>query len=165
MRQSSMFLRTVSLLLLAVLVACATPQETEDPTFSVSDNDPEMTLAISRARESLPQFWSAFEHRDRGQSDFALKVQIEDSNGIEHFWVTDLRLEDGKIYGVVGNEAEIVASVQLGDEIEVPVEDISDWLYVRDDKMVGNFTLRPLFKQMPPEEVERLKRRLAEPEG
>lgn len=32
-----------------------------------------------------------------------------------------------------------------------------------DGKMVGNFTVRPLFKQMPAAEVERLKSMLADP--
>ena len=40
---------------------------------------------------------------------------------------------------------------------------ISDWLYMRDGKMVGNETLKPLLKQMPAAEVKRLKSIMAEP--
>jgi uncharacterized protein YegJ (DUF2314 family) len=144
----------------AIIAACSAPK---DPTISVSADDREMNLAISQARESLPRFWEVFEAQDRGESDFALKVRIEDPNGVEHFWVTDLRREAGKIYGFVGNEANTVRRVKLGDEIEVPPDDITDWLYMRDGKMVGNFTVRPLFKEMRPEEVQRLKAMMAEP--
>jgi uncharacterized protein YegJ (DUF2314 family) len=122
-----------------------------------------MNMAISQARESLPRFWEVFETPSRGESDFALKVRIEDPNGVEHFWVTDLRRDRGKVYGFIGNEANKVRRVKLGDEIEVLPADISDWLYMRDGKMVGNFTVRPLFKKMPPEEVERVKAMMADP--
>ena len=41
--------------------------------------------------------------------------------------------------------------------------DISDWLYLRDRKMIGNQTVKPLFKQMPAGEVEQLKAMMADP--
>lgn len=122
-----------------------------------------MNAAISQARESLPNFWTIFDAPSRNESNFALKVRIEDRYGVEHFWVTDLRREAGKVYGLIGNEPNTVRIVRLGDEIEVPNADITDWLYMRDGKMVGNFTLRPLFKEMPAAEVERLKSIMADP--
>lgn len=122
-----------------------------------------MNAAISQARESLPHFWQVFDTRDRGESDFALKVRIKDRHGTEHFWVTDLRRDGGKVYGLIGNDPNTVTTVKLGDEIEVPNGDITDWLYMRDGKMVGNYTVRPLFKEMSAEEVERVKSMMAEP--
>ena len=56
-----------------------------------------------------------------------------------------------------------MTSVKIGDRIEIPEADITDWLYMRDGKMVGNHTLKPLFKQMPGAEVERLKKMMADP--
>jgi|SRR6185436_5801119 len=146
--------------LLAGLVACSA---SDDPVVSVSSDDPEMNAAIAEARESLPAFWMVYGAPNRGESDFALKVRIEDRRAVEHFWVTDLRREADKVYGLIGNEPNTVTTVKLGDEIEVPSDDITDWLYMRDGKMVGNFTLRPLFKEMPVEEVERLKAMMADP--
>jgi uncharacterized protein YegJ (DUF2314 family) len=40
---------------------------------------------------------------------------------------------------------------------------ISDWLYMRDGKMVGNETLRPLLKTMPADEAEKLRSMMASP--
>ena len=65
--------------------------------------------------------------------------------------------------GTINNDPNTVASVKLGDRIEIPDADITDWLYRRDGKMVGNRTLKPLFKQMPAAEVERLKKMMADP--
>jgi uncharacterized protein YegJ (DUF2314 family) len=56
-----------------------------------------------------------------------------------------------------------VGSVTFGDRIEIAEGDISDWAYMRNGKMVGNRTVRPLFKRMPASEVERIRKMLADP--
>src|SRR5262245_35147483 len=109
-----------------------------DKTINVSDNDPEMNAAIGKARNSLPQFWQVFEHPTRGESDFFIKVRIKDANGTEHFWITDIERKDGHISGRINNDPNIVKNVKDGDRIEIPQQDISDWMYYRDGKMVGN---------------------------
>jgi len=122
-----------------------------------------MNAAIARARASLPDFWRVFEKRDRGETDFSLKVKITDKEKVEHFWVVDIERKDGKIFGIINNDPDIVQHVKLGDRITVNEADISDWLYLRNGKMVGNYTLRVLFKQMPKSEVEKYKQMLADP--
>lgn len=149
--------------LVALLLASFTGCSKRDKVISVEDNDPEMTAAIAKARETLPQFWKVFDKPERGESDFALKVEITDKRGSEHFWATDIERDAGKTMGTINNDPNTVTKVKLGDRIEIPEADISDWLYMRDGKMVGNHTLRALFKQMPAGEVEKLKKMLADP--
>ena len=108
-------------------------------------------------------FWQKFDHPGPGETDFSLKVAIKDSNGTEHFWLVELERKDGKILGTINNDAEIVKSVKDGDRIPIPEADISDWMYMRDGKMVGNYTVRPLFKTMAADDVEKVKKMLAEP--
>jgi len=149
--------------LAAVLISLFTGCSKRDKVVNVEENDPEMLVAIAKARESLPQFWQVFEDRGRGESDFALKVKITDKNGTEHFWATEIERKDGRTMATINNDPNIVASVKLGDRIEIPEADISDWLYMRDEKMVGNETLRPLLKRMPAEEAEKLEAMMADP--
>ena len=54
-------------------------------------------------------------------------------------------------------------TIRLGQRIEVADTQISDWLYMRSGKMVGNYTLRPLLKRMPPKDAERYRAMLADP--
>jgi uncharacterized protein YegJ (DUF2314 family) len=128
-----------------------------DKGIGISENDTEMNAAIQTAREKLPEFWKKFDKPGKGDADFSLKVRIEDEHGAEHFWVSSLRRQDGKLFGTIGNDPEIVKSVKLGQEIEVPETNISDWMFMRDGKMFGNYTLRVLFKQMPESEVKKYK--------
>ena len=137
--------------------------ESRDPIIAVENDDVEMEVAIAEARVTLPEFWAVMEKPEGGESDFAVKVKIADENGVEHFWVGELERVDGKTRGTVNNEPITVKSVKFGERIEIPEEDITDWTYTREGKMVGNRTLRAMFKQMAPEEVERFKALMVEP--
>ncbi len=135
----------------------------KDKTIGVRESDAEMTAAIAKARLTLPHFWQVFDKPTRGESNFALKVKITDENGTEHFWASDIQRKDGKIIGTIDNDPGTVTIVKLGDRIEIPEADISDWSYFREKKLIGNQTVRALFSQMPAELVEQYKRILADP--
>jgi uncharacterized protein YegJ (DUF2314 family) len=151
--------RIASLAVVTLVSACSK----EDKAVSVAADDPEMLAAIAKARETLPQFWTAFDKREKGEGGFSLKVKISDKSGSEHFWATEIQRRDGKILGTINNDPNIVSTVKLGDRIEIPEGDISDWLYMREGKMVGNETLKPLLKTMPASEAGRLKSMMANP--
>ncbi len=156
-------LTALSCCLLLYVAGCSRSQNREDPVTEVQGHDAEMNAAIKMARSRLPEFWKTFEHPARGETDFALKLKIADPNGVEHFWVTPIQRKGGKIYGTISNEPVTVRSVKSGQRIEIPEAQIIDWLYMRNDKMVGNFTLRVLLKRTPEEEAAKYRAMLAEP--
>lgn len=109
------------------------------------------------------RYWQLFERRKHGEADFSLKVEISDTHGTEHFWVVDPERKDGKIFGTIDNDPDLVKSVKLGDRIQVDEQGISDWGYVRDGKMYGKHTLRVLMKHMPVKEADLYRQILADP--
>jgi len=127
----------------------------QDPVVRVETGDNEMEAAIGKARSSLPEFWSKLENPGAGETDFSLKVAIEgkSSSEVEHFWLTNIERRDGKITGIINNTPETVKSVHVGQVYEINPEKISDWLYKRKGKMVGNETMRPLLKRLPAEQA------------
>jgi uncharacterized protein YegJ (DUF2314 family) len=134
-----------------------------DKVVFVKDDDPEMVAAIAKARATLPLFWQVFDKHEHGENEFSLKVKITDHEGTEHFWASDIEKRDGRIWGTITNDPGIIASVKLGDQIEIPEANISDWFYMRDGKMVGNRTLVPLLRTLPPKEAAAYRNLLAEP--
>ena len=142
-----------------LLTACAK----RDKAVGIGDDKPEMAAAIAKAQAMLPQFWQAFDTRERGESNFVLEVRITDKGRIEHFSTTEFERRDGKTLVTISNDPKIVASVKLGDRVEIPATDITDWHYMRDGKYVGMFTMRPRFKRMPADQVELFKKALADP--
>ena len=149
-------------LLVAVLVGLFTACAKRDKGY-VEDSDPEMATAIAKAQETLPQFWQVFDRREHGESNFVLVVRITDKGRIEHFFTTNFERREGKTMVTISNAPKIVASVKLGDRIEIPAADITDWHYMRDGKYVGMFTMKPRFKHLPVDQVEQLKKVMVDP--
>ena len=149
-------------LLVAVLVALFTACATRDKGY-VEDTDPEMAAAIAKAQQTMPQFWQVYDKGGQGESNFVLVVRITDKGRIEHFHTTDFERRDGKTMVTISNKPNIVASVKLGDRIEIPAADITDWSYMRAGKYVGMATMKPQFKHMPADQVEAFKKAMADP--
>jgi uncharacterized protein YegJ (DUF2314 family) len=143
-----------------VLIICSCNR---DPETLVRDgyDEQEMETAIARARAEIDVFIAALE---KGQgSDFAIKVPITDRGETEHFWLTDVTYRDDAFEGLIGNDPGIVTNVKFGQKWKSKKSEISDWLFMRDKKMHGNYTLRPLLKTMKKEEAQMWRSRFAEP--
>ena len=152
----------VGMLLLAAL-ACGSGSRLDDGAVSVATGDKEMSEAIAAARRTLPEFWRTYAAPTRGETGFALKVAIRDGEATEHFWAVDIERRNDKILATINNEPETVSTVTFGQRLEVPEADVTDWMFVRNGKFVGNYTVRPLFKTMPPEDVARIKAMMESP--
>jgi uncharacterized protein YegJ (DUF2314 family) len=154
-----MLKRALTLALVAlVLVAgqAAHPAVAADHVVNVPNDDPEMAAAIAKARGSLATFWQAWKAPKQGEEGFSLKVRIPYGNGnsAEHFWLIEIERAGGKYSGIINNEPAYATQVEAGERYEFAEADISDWLFMRNGKMVGNETMRPLLKRMPKEQAE-----------
>jgi uncharacterized protein YegJ (DUF2314 family) len=147
---------------LAVLLSVTQPPPPAN-VFNVPVEDAEMSAAIREARASLPEFWKALAHPAPGVGDFALKVEIADSSGTEHFWLADITRRGDVISGLIDNEPAQVQTVKMGQRYEFKEDRISDWTFTRNGKMVGNWTARVLVKRMPRDEAERFLRGYEKP--
>ena len=148
-------------LFLAAGAGCSA--DSRDRTVGVLADDPDMTAAMQTARSQLPVFYKAFDEPKKGVGDFALKVKISDTSGTEYFWVGNLKKTDGKLYGTVDNTPQQVRTVKLKQRIEIPEQDIADWMFRRNSKIVGNYTMRAMFRDMDADEVAKYKSLLEEP--
>jgi len=153
------------LALLLALVGIVAASAQDRPGFShVPSDDPEMIEAQAKARATLAEFWSKLERPGPGETDFALKVALPvNATAQEHIWVANVQRRGGKIFGRISNEPVDLKNVRLGQRIEIAESQISDWTYLRAGKIVGNFTVRPILKRLPPQEVERYRAMLADP--
>ena len=122
----------------------------------MSADDPDMNVAIQRAQETLPLFIAAFRSPKPTQTDFSIKVKFPygDDDSIEHMWVSELTLSSDRFEGVLGNEPVYVKDVHLGDRLTVEMKDISDWMIIDGDRMLGGFTLHVLRNNMTESERE-----------
>jgi len=120
-----------------------------------------MDAAIARARSEVDVF--IVELSKGNGTDFAVKAPIQDKEETEHFWLTDIVYRNGKFEGVIGNDPGIVTNVKSGQKWTIKKSEISDWMFMRDGKMYGNYTIRPLLKTMPEEEAAKFRSMFASP--
>jgi len=143
-----------------MLAFCSCSQK-PDTLVTEGYDQKEMDAAIARARSEVDSFIK--EMSDRNGTAFAVKAPIQDKGETEHFWLTDIVYRNGEFEGLIGNDPGIVTNVKLGQKWTIKKADISDWMFMRDGKMHGNYTLRPLLKTMSEEEATKFRSILANP--
>jgi uncharacterized protein YegJ (DUF2314 family) len=141
------------------------PAAAQDNSYvKVPNQDREMADAQAAARATLDRFWEKLANPGAGEEGFALKVALPyGTNNTEHIWTRDVERKDGKITAVISNVPRDVKNVRAGQRIDVAEAQISDWMFMRNGKIVGNYTMRPLLERMPPKEAARYRAMLESP--
>jgi uncharacterized protein YegJ (DUF2314 family) len=121
----------------------------------------EMDAAIARAQSEVDNFIAVLDKRQG--SDFSVKVPITDQGETEHFWIVDVTYLNGVFEGKIGNEPGVVTNVRYQQKWRATKAEVSDWSFMRDGKMHGNYTMRPLLKTLPKDEADRYRSILAKP--
>jgi uncharacterized protein YegJ (DUF2314 family) len=150
--------KTIALLLTATLIAAGCSRKPE--TLTSKYDEKKMEQAIADARSTFPEFLARFRNPQPGDGDFHIKVRIEDKNGVEHFWVSDLKLDSEPYSGKIADDPRIIKKVKFGQDYTFTRSEISDWMYVANGKMQGNYTLRVELDSMPPKEADALKKKI-----
>lgn len=150
---------TIALLVLLAVSGCS--ESAPDTLVKSGYDEQEMDAAIARARSEVDSFIS--ELSQPSGTNHAVKAPITDAGETEHFWLTDVSLQNGEFKGTINNDPGMVSNVKIGQAWTVKKTEISDWMFMRDGKMHGNYTMRPLLKTMPPEEAAKYRSILADP--
>src|SRR3954453_10669424 len=140
--------KTIALLLTATLIIAGCSRKPD--TLTNKYDQKKMEQAIAEARSTFDEFLARSRSPHPGDEDFNVKVRIEDKNGVEHFWVSDLKLDSEPYSGKIADDPGIVKKVKFGQEYSFTRSEISDWMYMANDKMQGNYTLRIELESMPP---------------
>lgn len=151
-------------LLLALTLALATtplaPTNAQDasepdPIVELPAEDAAMNAAKEDARATLDQWLDVLADPPEGYSEILFKFPLD---GWEHIWVGNVARDGDTLTGNLAN-APHSEGYAYGDAVRVPIDDVSDWTYRDDTGFVhGHRTTRVIFAQLPPEEVEEIKR-------
>lgn len=152
----------LSLLAIVVIATHAGCEKPKPETLVTSGYDVnKMDGAIARAKSEIDDFIADF--KAKKSQNYSVKAPITDGEDVEHFWLTDIEFDGENFHGLIGNEPGVVSNVKFGQKWTLAKDEISDWMFMRDGKMYGNYTMRPLFDTMPPEQAAKFKSMLAEP--
>ena len=138
-----------------ILLGCTETNDALDTVLPVHADDSEMNAAKIKARNTIEEFFVA--RHEQGQ-DFQglVKVMFEDkySGDAEHMWVLVLSCENSRFSGVLTSPPARLTNMSQGDEVEFSLEQISDWMYPRDGKAIGAYTVRVLRNRLSPAQRE-----------
>ncbi|WP_439396380.1 DUF2314 domain-containing protein [Bradyrhizobium sp. PMVTL-01] len=138
--------------------------EVADRVISVADTDAEMNAAIARARATLPVFWASYEAPKRMETDHSLKVRFRTVGNDEHVWMSDVKkLASGEYTARFADTPRNLPEKRFGDLAAFKDADISDWMFMRNGKIVGGETIKPLLKSMPKSDADALRARMEQP--
>lgn len=134
-------------------------KEVKKDTVTYSE-DPEMHAAVVEARATLSEFYKRLESPQEGDNGFSLKVKFTDENGSEELWLSKIKVDGDYLKGVLSNEPVTVKNLTVGTEYSIKEDDIRDWLYFKNRTMIGNKTIYPMIKTLPPREAYLMKMKL-----
>lgn len=125
----------------------------EEPIiFSLSEDDKEMNLAIESANESLDDFDEALKFSEN--ENFALKIRYDLNNKSEHIWAVDIEKIGNDYLGIIDNVPNSETSINLNDKVKIEKDKISDWMFSKNGKLFGGFTIKVLRNRMSELEKE-----------
>jgi uncharacterized protein YegJ (DUF2314 family) len=124
----------------------------EPEVYSVDETDVEMNAAMENARRTVGTFIAALNHPGTSRTNFSIKLGIREKDEVEHFWLKNVKHDGGRFTGTIGNTPESVHTVKLGQPMSVPAKQISDWMFIENGVLRGNFTMRVMRSRLSPEE-------------
>ena len=161
MKRLSLAKRIAVCLALVLLTGCSKQEQFEGKTVEregqpaivyVKGDNPDRVNAIETARSTLDQFRTAFDDPQPAYTQFSVKVLFEEGEQAEHMWTQPIRFEGEEYVGLLSNIPYHITNLKLGDEVRVPVSQISDWKYLDAGVLQGGYTLRAYRDQLSDEE-------------
>ncbi len=135
---------------------------TEQPIFFAEIGNPAMNEAFQRAQETFGYFWRelSWEYRrivpalEVACVKVAFTQEIENEQIVEHMWINEVSFDGETIKGVLLNDPNQLTNVSRGQDVEIPLAQLSDWLFVRGGKTFGGFTIQSMRGTMSAAELE-----------
>ena len=118
-----------------------------------ADESPQMLDAYRKAQSTFKYFWREVwweRRRIVPGLNFAcvkMKFHQEHSSGspvVEHMWINDIDFDGIHVKGFLVNQPDVLTNIKEGDFVEIPLCEISDWLFAIEKKAYGGFTIQVL---------------------
>jgi uncharacterized protein YegJ (DUF2314 family) len=116
--------------------------------YSVKEDDVQLIQAIEKAKHTLKYFKDSLENPKPQQTYFSIKTKLTDGNHVEHIWLDAAEISDKIVYGIVNNVPTNLKNIELGTKIGVSEDEITDWLIVENNRLIGGYTIRAIREKM-----------------
>lgn len=126
------------------------------PVIAVAPDDPRMLAAVAEARGRWEEFVTTFEKREDSGNEFFVKSPFSENDVTEFMWLKVEALENGRIFGVLGNDPNELPSLREGSRVTAKAEELNDWIIQPPTgDFIGGFTIHVLSEQVDEENGDR----------
>lgn len=118
---------------------------TNDSVVFREANDPELDKAKHEALSNLEYFLNSFnQHSNDGQFEYSLKADFIENGKHEHMWIDLTKYSEGKFFGTLANDPQILKRIKYRDPVEINRDQIEDWLIydVSTENYEGGFSIK-----------------------
>ena len=118
----------------------------------VSDDDKQMDRAVENAQRTLGFFMAALKAKKNGDTVFEVKKGFIDGDKVEHLWIKRVTYDGKNFHGEIDNQPLEVSNVHSGQRVTAAPEVVTDWMFLKDGKLIGGYTTRVLYARLSPED-------------
>jgi uncharacterized protein YegJ (DUF2314 family) len=137
-----------------------------ESTVITAPADREILRIADEARAGLPVFFRQLSRPEAGESNFSVKYPFFADEGgdvgTEHIWLTGIYSKNGRYYGKLAGVPVHLSGLKKGATVTFTADDITDWMYVKDGKIVGGFSIKYLLEQIPEDKRSEVQDKLLE---
>lgn len=126
----------------------------DEPIAWFAGEDPAMIEAIRLSQSTFDEFLDAIKSRDDIEKSLVKYMFAATDAAIEfeHMFLSDFRFDGDVLVGVLCSEPQHVTGLQVGDDVVVERNRVSDWLYVVDGVGTGGQSFQVMWQSFSPEE-------------
>ena len=141
-------------LCMILLFSCEkAPEPSEVTIMQVYQDDAEIARIAEDARSTLPVFFR-YLTRAGAKGEYCYvkyPLMADDDSGLnmEQIWLTGIQFKNGRYFGVLASAPLHLSGMKQGDTIMFNIDAITDWMYVRGEKIIGGESIKYLLEKIP----------------
>jgi uncharacterized protein YegJ (DUF2314 family) len=101
----------------------------------------------------MPSFLRKLQNPGPGEANFMVKCPFPADEGsgfrFEEIWLRDISFAGGVYSGALANQPYYVGPLKTGGRVSFAIDDISDWMYTKDGRIVGGLSIKYLIEGIP----------------
>ena len=143
------------------------PRENEavQHTIARMEHSDEALLQIAEdAQRTVHLFFRNLLRTDLGGENFSIKYPFmaDSDSGIvsEQVWLSGIQFDNGLYYGVIVSEPQHLTGMRRGDTVMFDVDEITDWMYTQNGRIIGGRSIQYLLEQIPEAQRSEEQRRI-----
>ena len=126
------------------------------PTLHLDQTNGDLLRIAASARDTLPLFFRRLLRPAKDESDFSVKYPFRADSGsgfsMEQIWLQNITFKDGVYYGVLANDPFYITAMKKGGIVSFSADEITDWMYIKNGKIVGGLSIKYLLEHIPEHE-------------